>query len=188
MMAGRLLLPIVGGFILQLSSAVAVAEPLSVLLEKGIYAEETLGDLDKAIQIYGRITAKSKAERPIAAQAQFRQARCLPPSGFFLLPLWPCYRAAALCGEKTVRLVGYVWTGGVAVRFLRVMDGGVYYDEQMGFGLADVGDVGHGQGRSAGAGPDRIRQPVRWAEQSHSGEREHGVPGHRAATGGARCF
>ncbi len=57
------------------------AEPLSVLLEKGIYAEETLGDLDQAIRIYGQISAKSKAERPIAAQAQFRQGQCLLAKG-----------------------------------------------------------------------------------------------------------
>ncbi len=66
-----------GVVILQLGSAAVAAEPLSVLLEKGIYAEETLGDLDQAIRIYGQISAKSKAERPIAAQAQFRQGRCL---------------------------------------------------------------------------------------------------------------
>ncbi len=74
-----LLIP--AGLVLQLGSFVVAAEPLTVLLEKGIYAEETLGDLDEAIRIYGQISAKSKAERPIAAQAQFRQGRCLLAKG-----------------------------------------------------------------------------------------------------------
>jgi len=80
MTMSRKLLVIAASFTLSLWS-VAVGESTAVLLEKGIYAEETLGDLDQAIQIYGRIAAKTKAERPIAAQAQFRQARCLLQKG-----------------------------------------------------------------------------------------------------------
>ena len=51
------------------------AEPASVLLEKGIYAEETLGDMDGAIRIYKQIVQENAANRPSVAQAQYRLGR-----------------------------------------------------------------------------------------------------------------
>ncbi len=42
----------------------------SQLLEKGIYTEETVGDLDKAIEIYQQAIDSAKANRTILAQAQ----------------------------------------------------------------------------------------------------------------------
>jgi tetratricopeptide (TPR) repeat protein len=50
--------------------------PLSELLEKGIYTEETRGDLPSAISIYQQLLADAKASQSIAAQAQFRLAQC----------------------------------------------------------------------------------------------------------------
>ena len=47
-------------------------QPLSDLLEKGIYAEETKGDLEQAIQIYGQIVDNDPANRKIVAQAYYR--------------------------------------------------------------------------------------------------------------------
>ena len=49
----------------------------SELLEKGIYAEETKGDLEVAITIYQQLITESKAHQNLAAQAQFRIAQCL---------------------------------------------------------------------------------------------------------------
>ncbi len=49
----------------------------SELLEKGIYAEETKGDLDGAIAIYQQLVAEANANRSLAAQAQFRLGECL---------------------------------------------------------------------------------------------------------------
>ncbi|HEX8296330.1 MAG TPA: tetratricopeptide repeat protein [Chthoniobacteraceae bacterium] len=55
---------------------VAAASP-SDLLEKGIYAEETKGDLDAAIAIYQQLTTEVKASQSLAAQAQWRLGLCL---------------------------------------------------------------------------------------------------------------
>ena len=58
----------------QLSSA-APSSP-SELLEKGIYTEETKGDIDSAITIYQQLVAESDVNRSLAAQAQFRLGQC----------------------------------------------------------------------------------------------------------------
>ena len=55
----------------------AVAESASDLLEKGIYTEETVGDLDAAIEIYRKIVDEAKANRPFAAKALYRLGSCL---------------------------------------------------------------------------------------------------------------
>jgi len=53
----------------------------AVLLEKGIYTEETVGDLDAAIKVYRQIIDDAKANRPYAAQAQYRLAMCYLKKG-----------------------------------------------------------------------------------------------------------
>lgn len=55
----------------------ARAASTSELLEKGIYTEETKGDLDGAIAIYQQLTAEAKASQSLAAQAQLRLGQCL---------------------------------------------------------------------------------------------------------------
>jgi tetratricopeptide (TPR) repeat protein len=50
--------------------------PLSVLLEKGIFAEETEGNLEEAVQIYRQIAEKTEANREIVAQAKLRLGEC----------------------------------------------------------------------------------------------------------------
>ena len=47
----------------------------SILLEQGNYAEETLGDLDKAIGIYGKIIHDSQAGRDDVSEALFRDRK-----------------------------------------------------------------------------------------------------------------
>ena len=57
------------------------ADSASGLLEKGIYTEETAGDLDKAIAIYEKVVAEGKAGHALAAQAQYHIGQCLLKQG-----------------------------------------------------------------------------------------------------------
>jgi tetratricopeptide (TPR) repeat protein len=57
------------------------AESPSVLLQKGIYAEETEGNVDAAIKIYQQIASEAAATRAIIAQAQYRLAVCYQKKG-----------------------------------------------------------------------------------------------------------
>jgi uncharacterized protein len=59
----------------------ALAQSASELLQKGIYTQETLGDLDGAIKIYKQLLAQAKGARVYAAQAQYRLARCYLAKG-----------------------------------------------------------------------------------------------------------
>jgi hypothetical protein len=54
---------------LALTATAAEETPSSGLLEQGIYAEETIGDLNQAIAIYSKIVNDEKARRPEVAQA-----------------------------------------------------------------------------------------------------------------------
>ncbi len=67
-----------------LAAALAVpgsAQSASELLQKGIYTQETAGDLDGAIQIYRQIVASAPAQHEIAAEAQYRMAEALVRKG-----------------------------------------------------------------------------------------------------------
>ena len=59
----------------------SAAQSVPQLFEKGIYAQETAGDLDSAIRIYRQITASAAEFRKYAAQAQYRLAQCLLDKG-----------------------------------------------------------------------------------------------------------
>jgi hypothetical protein len=61
---------------IALTGATARAEPLSTLLEKGIYQEQTVGDIDAAMQIYRQILDDAQVNRPLAGQAQYRMGLC----------------------------------------------------------------------------------------------------------------
>jgi uncharacterized protein len=63
------------------AGAPAEAQTVSELLQKGIYTQETLGDLDGAIKIYRQLLAAAKENRTYAAQAQYRLALCLVAKG-----------------------------------------------------------------------------------------------------------
>jgi carboxyl-terminal processing protease len=67
-----------GAGLLLILAAVQAAggSPADELLEKGIYFEETKGDLDAAMGIYQRIVDDSRADRALAAQAQLRLGLC----------------------------------------------------------------------------------------------------------------
>ncbi len=57
------------------------AESPSVLLQRGIFAEETERNLDAAIKIYQQITAEAAANRTVVAQAHFRLGVCYQKKG-----------------------------------------------------------------------------------------------------------
>ena len=63
------------------TTSAALAQPASELLEKGIFTEETVGDLDKAIGIYQQILDDAESNRKLAASAQFRLASCYLKKG-----------------------------------------------------------------------------------------------------------
>lgn len=62
--------------LILLTGAAQAAETLSVLLQKGIFAEETEGNLDAAIKIYEGIVKEGEANRSLVAQAQYRLGVC----------------------------------------------------------------------------------------------------------------
>jgi len=59
----------------------ATAATASELLEKAIYTEESVGDLDKAIQTYEKVVVEGKDAQNVAAQAQFRIGTCYAKLG-----------------------------------------------------------------------------------------------------------
>jgi hypothetical protein len=70
----------------RIAALVVMALPLgaqtaSELLQKGIYDQETAGDLDGAIAIYHQIVNSGSSPRDVAAQAQYRLAQSLLQKG-----------------------------------------------------------------------------------------------------------
>ena len=65
----------------MLACATAQAEEASVLLEAGVYAEEVVGDIDKAIETYQKIIADAQASRRCVAEAHYRLGKCLLAKG-----------------------------------------------------------------------------------------------------------
>ncbi len=54
----------------------ASAQTTSDLFEKAVYADETAGNLDEAIELYGQVLAKAKVTSSLAAEAQYRLGLC----------------------------------------------------------------------------------------------------------------
>ena len=63
------------------AAAKPASEPVSELLEKAIYKEESAGDLDAAIQIYQQIIQEAEANRHAVAEAHYRLGMCLIKKG-----------------------------------------------------------------------------------------------------------
>ncbi len=53
------------------------AQPPAVLLEQGIFHEETAGSIDKAMRIYRQIINNHRANRKYVAEAHYRLGKCL---------------------------------------------------------------------------------------------------------------
>lgn len=64
-----------------LAAVPVAAQSASELLQKGIYTQDTVGDLDGAIQIYRQIISSSPSQHEIAAEAQYRLAQTLIRKG-----------------------------------------------------------------------------------------------------------
>ncbi|KKM85810.1 hypothetical protein LCGC14_1285350, partial [marine sediment metagenome] len=76
-MKGKAGILVAGILLMGIASAEAQAQSAGVLLEKGVFLEQTKGDLDAAIEVYRRIVADDKANRKHAAEAQYRLGMCL---------------------------------------------------------------------------------------------------------------
>ncbi len=59
----------------------ARGDDVSVLLEAGVYAEEVVGDLDRAIETYSKIVADAEANRRYVAEARYRLGKCYLAKG-----------------------------------------------------------------------------------------------------------
>src|SRR5262245_9293718 len=59
----------------------APAQTAAELLQKGVYTQDTIGDLDAALRIYRQVVATPSAQRAPAAQAQVRIVQCLLEKG-----------------------------------------------------------------------------------------------------------
>jgi hypothetical protein len=66
--------------VMGIGSPLAAQDPL-VLLEKAIYAEETVGDLSEAIALYQQIAVDMDVTRSTSALALFRLGMCYQKSG-----------------------------------------------------------------------------------------------------------
>ena len=64
-----------------LLAAPAFAQTVTELLQKGIYAQETSGDLEEAIKIYREIVSSASGQHNIAARAQYRLAETFIQKG-----------------------------------------------------------------------------------------------------------
>ena len=68
-------------FAVVLMGLPAQGQSTAELLQKGIYTQETVGDLDGAIKIYRQIINSASQSRTYAAQAQYRLGVCLLKKG-----------------------------------------------------------------------------------------------------------
>lgn len=64
-----------------LLGAPAKAQSAADLLQKGIHAQETVGDVDSAIQIFRQVAASPAANKVLAAQAQYQLVVCMLQKG-----------------------------------------------------------------------------------------------------------
>lgn len=63
------------------AAADAQAAPTADLLEEAVYLEETVGDLNAAVEIYERIAGDAEAQRPLIARALHHLYRCYRQQG-----------------------------------------------------------------------------------------------------------
>src|SRR2546422_5842751 len=64
-----------------ISASPCPAQTVAELLQKGVYTQEAVGDLDGAIRIYRQVLTAPSARRAAAAQAQGRIVECLLEKG-----------------------------------------------------------------------------------------------------------
>jgi TonB family protein len=74
-------LPLIAVFSALLGAAPAYSQTAAEQLQKGIFSQETAGDLDGAISIYRQLVNTGSTPRDIAAQAQYRMTEALLEKG-----------------------------------------------------------------------------------------------------------
>jgi tetratricopeptide (TPR) repeat protein len=74
------IIPTVCLFLMMLPAQLRAESP-SALLEKGIYTEETVGNLDAAIVLYQKVITSAEPVRETVAQAYFRLGKCYLKKG-----------------------------------------------------------------------------------------------------------
>jgi hypothetical protein len=67
--------------IVMIATLPAAGQTAGELLQKGIYAQETVGDFEGAMKIYRQISGSAGVTRPYVAQAEYRRAECLAGKG-----------------------------------------------------------------------------------------------------------
>src|ERR1035437_587050 len=67
--------------VVLLIGAPANSQSAADLLQKGIHAQETVGDVDSAIQIFRQVAASPAANKVLAAQAQYQLVVCMLQKG-----------------------------------------------------------------------------------------------------------
>ena len=66
---------------LLLTGVASAQQSAADLLQKGIHAQETVGDLDGAIQIFRQVVASPNTNKQLAAQAQYQLVLCVLQKG-----------------------------------------------------------------------------------------------------------
>ncbi len=161
-------------------SAPVPAQSVSVLLQKGIFAEEMVGDLDAAMKIYKQIAASTQENRSYAAQAQYRLGMCYLKKGqkhkaviAFRKLIDQFSKQTELVSQAKVRLsaLGHPMTGMVARRiregqlpYGRVSPDGSYFTYvDWSTGDLAITDVVTGENR-------RLTHKGPWAESDEYAE------------------
>src|SRR5436190_12638626 len=157
---------------LALPSLAPAAESLSVLLQKGIYAEETEGNLDSAIKIYEQIAAEGASNRALIAQAQYRLAVCYQKQGkkeqavgIFndLLRQFPSDAALAKKAREQLAALGYSAPETVTLRKIATVNTSWIRDVSPdGRWVAYTGDSGEVYMREAATGATRVFVNCTW--------------------------
>jgi len=123
----KFMVPVILG--LSLLASVGSAQTIAEQMQKAIYAQETAGDLDAAIQIYRRILG-SAPSRQYAAQAQFRLAEALLQKGdlqsaaYEFLNLSQSYPESK---EMIASMAAHMRSGHAAQEY-GIMQGGRYHN------------------------------------------------------------
>lgn len=68
-------------FAVLLATVPAFAQTAGEFYQKGIYTQQTVGDVDAAIQIYRQVIASAGGQRALAAQAQMQIVSALMQKG-----------------------------------------------------------------------------------------------------------
>ena len=82
-------------------SAALADQATSDLLEKGVFAQETSGDLDAALKAYGRIIDQAEENRPFVARALYHMGECYLKKGDKAKALDMFQKVAARYADQT---------------------------------------------------------------------------------------